>query len=120
MGVSFGFVSGFVYPLFLSEGNFDAGTIGILLGFQVLLAGLVSHVFSGRFEIRRLILISGLLYTTLLILIGLSESILAGFLVVAYGAIEGLLSIGQEGILAKITDERSYGTDIGLLWADIT
>lgn len=117
MGVAFGFVSGFVYPLFLSGNNFDTEMIGILLGLQVLIAGLVSHIFSGRFEIRRLVLVSGVLYTIFLVLIGFSDSVLAGILVVAYGTIEGLLSIGQEGILVKITDEQSYGTDIGLLWA---
>ncbi len=117
MGISFGFVSGFVYPLFLSESNFDAEIIGLLLGLQILLAGLISHVFSGRFKMRKLILISGIIYTILLPFIGLSHSFLTAILVVAYGAVEGLLSIGQEGIIAEITDERSYGIDIGLLWA---
>jgi MFS family permease len=116
MGLSFGFVSGFVYPLFLSENGFDAEAIGVLLGLQILLAGLVSYFFSRRFEIRRLILFSGLLYTFALILVGFSSFLLAAILVVAYGAVEGLLGIGQEGIVSKITNEESYGTDIGLLW----
>ena len=116
MGLSFGFVSGFVYPLFLSHNGFDAGTIGLLLGLQILLAGLVSYSFAGRFEIRKLIVFSGLLHTFTLISIGFSSSFIAGSLVVIYGAIEGLLGIGQEGIVSKITDEESYGTDIGLLW----
>lgn len=116
MGLSFGFVSGFVYPLFLSHNGFDAGTIGVLLGLQIFLAGLVSYFFAGRFEIRKLVMFSGLLYTFILISIGFSSSFIAGILVVAYGAIEGLLGIGQEGILSKITNEESYGTDIGLLW----
>jgi MFS family permease len=117
MGLSFGFVSGFVYPLFLSHNGFAAETVGLLLGFQTLLAGLMSYFFAGRFEIRKLIFFSGVLYTLTLILIGSSSSVVAGLLVVAYGAIEGLLSIGQEGILSQITNEASYGTDIGLLWA---
>lgn len=116
MGLSFGFVSGFVYPLFLSNNGFDAQTVGLLLGFQILLAGLVSYFFEGRFEIRKLIFFSGVLYTFTLILVGISSSVVAGILVVAYGGIEGLLGIGQEGILSKITNEESYGTDIGLLW----
>ncbi|UCG36810.1 MAG: MFS transporter [Candidatus Bathyarchaeota archaeon] len=116
MGLSFGFVGGFVYPLFLSSNGFDAEIIGTIMGLQILLAGLISHVFSARFEIRKLILASGMMYTILLVLIGLSGAIFAGILVVAYGFVEGLLSIGQEGILTRITDEGSYGTDIGLLW----
>jgi len=116
MGLSFGLVSGFVYPLFLSNNGFDTETIGLLLGFQILLAGLVSYFFAGRFEIRKLILFSGVLYTFTLIFIGISSSMIAGILVVAYGVIEGLLGISQEGILSSITNEESYGTDIGLLW----
>jgi sugar phosphate permease len=65
---------------------------------------------------KKLIFFSGIPYTCLLILIGLSTSIVTGVLVVVYGFIEGLLSIGQEGIVSSITDEKSYGTDIGLLW----
>jgi len=116
MGSSFGFVSGFVYPLFLSNNGFDVEMIGVLLGLQILLAGLVSHLFVGVFEIRKLILASGLLYTFTLIAIGFSSSIFAGILIVAYGLVEGLLGISQEGILSRITDKESYGTDIGLLW----
>ena len=116
MGLSFGFVSGFVYPLFLSSNGFDTETIGILLGLQVLLAGFISYLFAGRFEISKLIIISGVLYTFVLISIGFSSSVIAGILVVAYGIIEGLLCIGQEGILSRITNKESYGTDIGLLW----
>ncbi len=115
MGLSFGFLSGFVFPLFLSSNGFDTATIGVLLGFQVLLAGLFSYLFEGRLELRKLILLSGLLYTVVVISLGFSSLVFAGILVVVYGIIEGLLSISQEGILTRITDKESYGTDIGLL-----
>ncbi len=114
MGLSFGFRSDFVFPLFLDENGFDAETIGVVLGLQTLLAGLFSYLFARRVEIKRLILISGLLYTAILILLGFSSSVFAGILTVSYGIIEGLLSIGQEGILSRITSKESYGTDIGL------
>jgi MFS family permease len=117
MGLSFGFISGYVFPLFLSDNGFDTGTIGVLLGVQILLAGFFSYFFARRFEIRKVLLLSGVLYTIVLILLGLSRSlIISGVLMVTYGIVEGLLSISQEGILSKITDEKSYGTDIGLLW----
>ncbi|MGD8565265.1 MAG: MFS transporter [Candidatus Bathyarchaeota archaeon] len=116
MGLSFGFVSGFVYPLFLENNGFDVDTIGLLLGLQILLAGLVSYFFAGRFKIRKLIFFSGILYTLTLILVGFSSLVIAGVLVVVYGVVEGFLGISQEGILSTITNEESYGTDIGLLW----
>jgi len=115
MGISIGFLSGFVFPLFLSDNGFDTQTIGVLLGLQILLAGLFSYIFAGRFKIRKLILITGVLYTIVLTLLGFSSSALAGVLVVVYGISEGLLSIVHEGILSRVTNEESYGTDIGLL-----
>jgi MFS family permease len=115
MGLAFGFRSGFVFPLFLSANGFDAEIVGVLVGLQVLLAGLFSYLFAKKFEVGKLILVSGVLYTVTLVLLGFSSSVFAGFLAVVYGAVEGLLSISQEGILSRIASEGSYGTDIGLL-----
>jgi len=116
MGLSYGFQSGFVFPLFLNKNGFDAETIGLFLSLQMLLAGLFSYLFAGRSEIRKLILGSGVLYTGILVLLGFSSSVFACILVITYGIVDGLLSIGQEGILSRITNKESYGIDIGLLW----
>lgn len=115
MGLSLGFLSGFVFPLFLSDNGFNTEAIGVLLGLQILLAGVFSHLFARRFKIKKLILITGVLYTVVLVSLGFSSSALAAILVVTYGLVEGLLSIGQEGILSRIANKESYGTDIGLL-----
>lgn len=115
MGLSFGSMSGFVFPLFLSDNGFDAKAIGLILGLQILVAGLLSYLFAGKFEIRKLILISGLLYTVIFILLGFSSSVFAEILVVVYGVAEGLRAIAVEGIFSRIINKESYGTDIGLL-----
>jgi len=115
MGLSFGLRSGFVFPLFLSSNGFQAEVVGSLIGLQILLAGLFSYTFSGKFDMGKLVLLSGILYTLLFIVLGFSNSLLAGLLVVLYGIVEGLMSISQEGILSRITNEASYGIDIGLL-----
>lgn len=115
MGLSFGFRSGFVFPSFLSAKGFDTEMVGILIGSQILLAGFISYAFASKWEMRRLLLFSGVLYSGLLALLGFSSSWWAGALVVLYGIVEGLLSISQEGILSKISSSGSYGTDIGLL-----
>lgn len=115
MGLAFGFRSGFIFPLFLNSNGFDAEIVGVLVGLQVLLAGLFSYLFAKRFEMGKLLLVSGLFYTVTLVLLAFSSAIFAGFLVVVYGVVEGLLSISQEGILSRVTSEGSYGTDIGLL-----
>jgi MFS family permease len=115
MGLSFGFKSGYVFPWFLSENGFDAETIGVLLGIQTLLAGLFAYMFTKKIKIEKLVLLSGVLYSLVLLLLGLSSYMVAAFLVVMYGVVDGLLSGGQEGILLKISKKESYGTDIGLL-----
>jgi predicted MFS family arabinose efflux permease len=82
---------------------------------QILLAGLSSYIFSRSSQINKLILFSGILYSATFSLLGFTSSIFAGLLVTAYGVVEGMNSVGQEGILSKICAKESYGTDIGLL-----
>ncbi len=115
MGLSFGFRSGYVFPLFLSENGFNTETIGVLIGLQTVQAGVFLYFFTRKIRIDKLILLSGLSYSALFILLSFSSHVSAAFLVVAYGAVDGLLGGGVEGILSKITREESYGTDIGLL-----
>jgi MFS family permease len=115
MGMSFGFKDGYVFPLFLEKNEFKAEAIGVCLGIQMLLAGFSSHLFARRIRIDKLILLSGFLYSLLLIILGFSSYLFAAFLVIVFGVVEGLLVGGQEGILLNIAKEESYGTDIGLL-----
>jgi len=116
MGFSSGFRGGFVIPLFLSRNGFNVESIGVLLGFHMLIAGLFSFLFARRFSLKKIILVSGILTTLMLVLLGFSGSVLAGVLLLALGIMAGLSSIGEEGLLSKITSEDSYGIDIGLLW----
>ncbi|UCE43687.1 MAG: MFS transporter [Candidatus Bathyarchaeota archaeon] len=115
LGLSYGFRGGFVIPLFLDNYGFTTGTIGLVIGVQTLLAGVFSYLFSRSSKMRLLILLSGILYFATFSVLGLLGSVLASILVIAYGLVEGMTSIGQEGILSRITDKSSYGTDIGLL-----
>lgn len=115
MGLSFGFKDGYVFTWFLSKNGFDAEPIGVFLGIQTLLAGLASHMFTKKIKTEKLILLSGFLYSFVLLLLGFSSYMTAAFFVVMYGIVEGLLSGGQEGILVKFSKKESYGTDIGLL-----
>lgn len=114
-GVSFGLVGGFVFPLFLDNVGFDVEGIGLIVGMEVLVAGLFSYLFSKTSRMRVLILLSGVLFTVTLLLLGFTSWIFAAMLVVLFGSVQGMSSIGQEGILSKICDVECYGTDIGLL-----
>jgi len=115
IGLSYGFRGGFVIPLFLDVNGFDTEMIGLIIGVQILFAGLSSYFFSKTIKLRQMILIQGVLFSAVFSLLGFLSSIVAGALLVVYGLIEGMSSIGQEGILSKICDKESYGTDIGLL-----
>ncbi|MEM3770659.1 MAG: MFS transporter [Candidatus Bathyarchaeia archaeon] len=115
IGLAFGFRSGYVIPYFLNAVGFSPEDVGLIFGAMILMAGLSSYIFSRYYDVKKLILISGIIYSALLIPLGLSPAILAAVLVVAVGFAEGINSVGHEGILSKICDEESYGTDIGLL-----
>ncbi len=115
MGLSFGFKGGYIFPLFLEENKFDTEAIGVFIGLQTLLAGLSLYLFSKKIKLEKLILLGGLLYSLILLLLGFSSHLSAAFLVIVFGFADGLVGGGSEGILAKITGEESYGTDIGLL-----
>ena len=115
LGLSWGFRGGFVIPLFLDSYGFAAENIGLIVGAQILLAGVFSYLFSKSSSIRRLILLSGILYSVTFFLLGFLGSVFASALLIGYGFVEGMTSIGQEGILSRITNKDSYGTDIGLL-----
>lgn len=115
LGLSYGFRGGYVIPMFLDSHGFTTEIIGLVFGVHILLAGAFSYLFSRSHRMRLLILLSGILYSAIFFLLGFLSSVLAGAFIIAYGFVEGVTSVGQEGILAKITDKNSYGTDIGLL-----
>lgn len=119
MGLSQGFRSEYVFPLFLDENGFKAETIGVLIGMQTLLTGLSSYMFTKKVRVEKLILLGGFLYSTLLILLGFSMGLSAALFIVILGVVDGLVAGGQEGVLSKITKKESYGTDIGLLMIGI-
>jgi MFS family permease len=115
MGVSFGLVGGFVIPLFLDAVGFEAEAVGLIVGIEILVAGLFSYLFSKSGKMRKLILVSGILFSATFLLLGFAGWVLAAILVAFFGFVQGMASIGQEGILTKICRAECYGTDIGLL-----
>jgi MFS family permease len=115
MGLTYGFIGGFVVPFFLTGNGFNAEMVGLIVGVQTLLSGLFSFLFSKSTNMRSLTLLSGVLFSATLFSLGISFSLLAGALTIFCGAVQGMNIIGQEGILTKICDRESYGIDIGLI-----
>lgn len=116
MGVSLGLIGGFVMTWYLDANGFNLETIGLIFGIQILLAGMFSHLFSKTTRTRQWILLSGIMFAITFLILGFAAPFLAAALIVFYGTIQGISSIGQEAIASRISDKRSYGTDIGLLW----
>lgn len=116
MGVSLGLIGGFVLTWYLDANGFNLETIGLILGTQILLAGMFSHLFSKTTRTRQSILLSGIMFAVTFLILGFAAPFIAAALIVFYGAIQGIASIGQEAIASRISDKQSYGTDIGLLW----
>lgn len=114
-GLSFGFRSDFVTPLFLYGNGFSIEAVGLIVGMQTLLAGLSMFIFSKSSQVERVILFSGLLYTLTFSMLGFSSSLFAGILVIVAGFLDGMSSLGQEVVFSKICSRESYGTDISLL-----
>jgi MFS family permease len=116
MGASLGLVGGFVFTWYLDGSGFNLEAIGLIIGLQILLAGVFTHLFSKTTKTKQTILLSGVLFAATFLILGFTSPLLAAALLIFYGAIQGIASIGQEAIASRISDKRSYGTDIGLLW----
>ena len=112
-GISLGLTAGYVFPLFLKEIGFEPRTIGILLGIQMFLMGLATF-YIGKLK-GKFLFYFGLFYSIILSLIGFPGGALVGFLVIIFGIANGIVPVFQEDIFSKITRDRTYGTDIGLL-----
>ncbi|MBZ9569382.1 MFS transporter [Patescibacteria group bacterium] len=112
-GISLGFITGYVFPLFLKEIGFEPKTIGILLGAQMFLMGL-STFYVGKLK-GKFLFYWALFYSIVLSLIGLSGTALVGFFVIIFGIANGIVPVFQEDIFYKITRNGTYSTDIGLL-----
>ncbi|MEM2971245.1 MAG: MFS transporter [Candidatus Bathyarchaeia archaeon] len=115
IGLSYGFIGGYVITNFLKDKGFIDKVIGVLIGARILFAGFSSYLLSKTASAKQILLVHGILYSLVFLVLGFLGPAEAGTLIVAFGFIEGMSSIGQEGILSKICNKESYGTDIGLL-----
>jgi MFS family permease len=113
-GLSFGFITGYILPLFLKANGFSSEEIGIWLSLQTLLTGFFIDL-SARGRIQRVMLFGGLFYSTLLVGLGFSQFLLAALGVILLGIPMGIVGGAFEGIVSKVAREDSYATDIGLL-----
>jgi len=113
-GLSFGFINGYILPFFLKENNFSPEIIGLVVGLNMLMIGVFS-ILTRKTEIKKLVFCSGISYSIILFLLGLSGHYLAAFLIVIFGITRGLDHCIFETIISKVSNTKSYGGDVGIL-----
>lgn len=124
-GTATGAITGYVLPLFLKQTGLTVKYIGLIIGLELFLSGIVLHFLISRFTFKTLITLAGIFFSIITILLGFSNiilrpgseiaMILSALLVLMLGIALGVSSASHEIILTKVADHRSYGGDIGLI-----
>lgn len=115
LGLSWGFLAGYIMPLFLKTMGFPLKTIGLLLGVKIFFNGVFAYVFSSIWSGKRKVLVGGLLFSLLVALFSFSNYALLPILIVLWGAASGVADAGYESIFVSVVDHDSLGRDIGIL-----
>ncbi len=115
IGLSWGFIAGYILPLFLDGMGVPVGMIGLLLGVRILMNGLSVYVFSSIWSGKTKLLVGGTLFSILLILLPSVEYSVMPIILVMMGTVAGISDAGYETIFTSITDRNSLGKDMGIL-----
>lgn len=115
-GLSYGFIDGYVFPLFLKNSGFSIEAIGVLIGMQTILSGIFLYVYTKKGNVRKVLLYSGILYSITLSILGFVNAFWIAIVFLLFGIPAGIADGCVEGIFTKITDRKSYASDIGLLF----
>ncbi|MBS3055266.1 MAG: MFS transporter [Candidatus Aenigmarchaeota archaeon] len=113
MGLSDGFATAYIFPLFLSQNSFSPELIGVLLGLQSLIAGFSVFLFR-KLKITTAMALA-LSYAALLFMIPNFTGTILSIMIILIGVTGGFITSSGEGIMSRITSSKSYGTDIGTL-----
>ncbi len=115
-GISSGLSSGYIFPVFLKSKGFGIEAVGILLGLQTLLGGVSIFLFRKEMGLKRLLIFGGFIYSIFLATVGFVNLSLVSILILLLGVGGGVAGAGNEFVLTKITNKKSYAADIGLLF----
>lgn len=114
-GLSYGFINGYVFPLFLQSVGFNVETIGILIGVQAIISGFFVFVYTRKGNISKLLLYGGILYVITLSILGFVNLPLIAIVFLLFGIGVGITDGCYEGIFTNIANRKSYASDISLL-----
>jgi MFS family permease len=115
LGLSWGFVAGYILPLFLATAGVPVQYIGLLLGIRVLFNGLSIWVFSSMWSGKRKVLVGGLLFSVAIASLGFVGYAMLPLAVVLVGMIAGIADAGYETVFVLVCDRKSLGRDMSVL-----
>jgi MFS family permease len=118
LGLSWGFVTGYILPVFLQSKGVPIEDIGLLLGARALCNAAILYLFQKLGSGKVKVLAGGLLFSFVLAILAIfSSSGMANIfaLVILMGAVGGIADAGYETIFVSIADHNFIGRDIGIL-----
>ena len=119
LGLSWGLLSGYIMPLFLSTMGVPVQYIGLVLGVRFLFNGLSVWVFSSMWSGRRKVLVGGLLFSVAVASLGFVGYAMLPLAVVLVGMIAGMADAGYETVFVMVCDRRSLGRDMSVLMSGL-
>lgn len=118
IGLSWGFITGYILPVFLSSVGVPVQEIGLLLGARALCNAGVLYLFTKLWSGKRKILVGGLAFAAsmgALALLAGSGAATVSVIVVLTGLVAGVADAGYETIFVSVSDHNFIGRDIGIL-----
>ena len=115
-GLSNGIIfTGYVIPLFLKSKSFTPEVIGILLGVQLLIAGIAGYAVR-RLNLKHILLSSIIFYSVFVLMLNIVDYYaLAILIAILLGITIGFIYVGNEFIFSHISCKKSYATDLALI-----
>jgi MFS family permease len=114
MGLSDGFSTAYIFPLFLSQKLFSPDLIGFILGIQTVITGVFIFLFR-KISLKKAMIL-GLSYPILLFILPIFSDVPLALLVLIIGIPGGLIIGASEGVVGLVSKKKSYGSDSGILF----
>jgi len=118
LGLSWGFITGYIIPVFLSSVGVPVQNIGLLLGVRALCNAGVLYLFTKMWSGKRKIIVGGLAFAAsmgALALLAGAGAATVSVIVVLTGLVAGVADAGYETIFVSVSDHNFIGRDIGIL-----
>lgn len=115
VGLSWGFMSGYIMPLFLRLTGFAVEHVGLLVGLELLLAGIFAYAFSSLWTGKKLLIVGGICFSISIALLSFSTYAIIPLILAFMGIAHGIANAGYETIFVEVANHTSYAGDIGIL-----